>query len=477
MSTRTPRWLLTSVLTAAALLAVPAIASDPAPGGSAAMPTGDQLMYTTYFYTAGEAIVHGYEDNTSVRVVSMESGTPVWTGTVDAGKTALVPTGRGTFGFLSDKKAGILVGTPSSCTVVGYWLRDRDGEHRSNHFYGQLPSAPSGATDRVVVWGVGQNTSFSIRDLTTDQALHTGTVTSGQRYVMDREAMSGLHGHVLDIRSETPDIMVQVYQDEGFTVPATSGRGMGREFLTWVGDITNGVNDLNIVSYYADANVSVFDLDSEEMLWQGTVPEGGVHTLTMANRFVRVVSDDQVQVIVAPYAHYEATYAEHHFGMGIEGGPIDTDFMLPTTTELWIFSYYGDNAVTVTDISTGEQVWTGTMTAGSVTGLQPGHGFYRVKATRGSSVMGGAASCGAEYSPAAGMFKVDEALLAAVIEIREHRVREAEATGVTLTRDQINAPLNDAELYQVTESVRAATGNKGYSAPEAAERLDSMVTK
>jgi len=202
-----------------------------------------------------------------------------------------------------------------------------------------------------------------------------------------------------------------------------------------------------------------------------------VHTLTMKNRFVRVASDNEVQVIVAPYAHYTGTYAEHHFGMGIEGGPIDTDFMLPTTTELWIFSYYGDNAVTVTDIASGEQVWTGTMAAGSVTGLQPGHGFYRVRATRGTSVMGGAASCGAEYSPAAGMFKVDEALLAAVVEIREQRVREAARDGRTLTHEEINAPLDDRELYQVTESVRAATGNASYSAPEAAERLDSMVTK
>jgi len=477
MSTRTLSWLLTSVLTTAALLAAPAVAADPAPGASAAMPTGDRLMYTTYFYTAGEAIVHGYEDGTSVRIVSMQSGTPVWSGTVDAGKTALVPTGPGTFAFFSDKKASILVGTPSSCTVVGYWLRDRDGEHRSSHFYGQLPSSPSGATDRLVVWGVGPDTSFTIRDLTADRMLHTGSVHSGQRYVMDRAGMSGLHGHVLDIRSETPDIMVQVYQDEGFTVPSTSGRGMGREFLTWVGDITNGVNDLNIVSYYADANVSVVDLDSEEVLWRGRVPEGGVHTLTMANRFVRVASDSEVQVIVAPYAHYTGTYAEHHFGMGIEGGPIDTDFMLPTTTELWIFSYYGDNAVTVTDISTGEQVWSGMMTAGSVTGLQPGHGFYRVKASRGTSVMGGAASCGAEYSPAAGMFKVDEALLAAVIEIREHRVREAAKDGRTLTHEEINAPLDEGELLRVTESVRAATGNASYSAPEAAERLDSMVTR
>lgn len=472
------RIALLATIAAATLAAAPSGATDEAAtANGTAQPTGSKLMYTTYFYTAGEAIVHGYEDDTSVRILSMATSQPVWTGTVGAGQTVTVPTGPGTFGFLSDKKASILVGTPSSCTVVGYWLRDEDGEHRSRHFYAQLPAGQGGSTDRLVVWGVGEPTQVTIRDLTTGSTVHTGKVSPGQRFEIPKGQLDGLRSHVLDIRAASDEVMVQVYQDEGFTVPATSGAGMGREFVTFVGDITNGVNDLNVVSYYGEATVNVIDIDTEEVIWHGTIPSGSVHTLTMANRYVRVTSDQQVQVIVAPFAHYTGQYAEHHFGMGIEGGAIDTDFMLPTTTELWVFSYYADNHVSVVDIESGETVWAGDMVAGSVTGLKPGHGFYRVRSNHGISVMGGALSCGAEYSPAGGMFKVDEALLAAVIEIREQRQAEAAKEGKVLSHDEIYAPLSDVELEYATQSVRSKTGNAAYSAPEAQQRLDSMVTE
>src|SRR4051794_33851286 len=31
-----------------------------------------ELTYTTYFYTAAEAIIHGFENDTKVRIISME---------------------------------------------------------------------------------------------------------------------------------------------------------------------------------------------------------------------------------------------------------------------------------------------------------------------------------------------------------------------------------------------------------------------
>src|SRR5688572_30798804 len=69
------------------------------------------LMYTTYFYTAAEAVVHGYAADTKVRIVSLERNGTIWEGTVGIGETKTVQTGKGVFGFLSDKKASILVGT------------------------------------------------------------------------------------------------------------------------------------------------------------------------------------------------------------------------------------------------------------------------------------------------------------------------------------------------------------------------------
>ena len=102
-------------------------------------------MYTAYFYTAGEAVIHGYEDTTKVRVVSLEKRGTIWEGVVNAGDTRVVSTGQGVFGFIADKKATILVGTPTSCTVVGYFLKDQNGSFKSNRFFAQLPTGAGGA--------------------------------------------------------------------------------------------------------------------------------------------------------------------------------------------------------------------------------------------------------------------------------------------------------------------------------------------
>ncbi len=111
----------------------PAVAPRPDPVTKIAR---DDRMYTTYFYTAAEAVVHGYEKDTQVRIVSLadpatqrKAGT-IWQGTVGVGETKLVPTGPGVFGLLSDKKAAILVGTPvglhfafdsRACRLVEAW--------------------------------------------------------------------------------------------------------------------------------------------------------------------------------------------------------------------------------------------------------------------------------------------------------------------------------------------------------------------
>ena len=58
---------------------------------------------------------------------------------VGPGDTRVVQTGQGVFGVIADKKATILVGTPTSCTVVGYYLKDEKGSFKSKHFFAQLP--------------------------------------------------------------------------------------------------------------------------------------------------------------------------------------------------------------------------------------------------------------------------------------------------------------------------------------------------
>ncbi|MBI1832067.1 MAG: hypothetical protein HYR84_11520, partial [Planctomycetes bacterium] len=112
-----------------------------------------QLTYTTYFYTASEAVIHGFENDTKVRIISMEKKGTVYEGTIGRMQTKTVPTGKGVFSFIANKKASILVGTPTSCAAVGYWLRDQDGNFRAKHLFALTPQGHSHSADcRIVVW-------------------------------------------------------------------------------------------------------------------------------------------------------------------------------------------------------------------------------------------------------------------------------------------------------------------------------------
>ncbi len=426
-------------------------------------------LYTTYFYTAGEAIVHGYEAGTKVRVVSMQKRGTIWEGTVNAGETRLVQTGQGVFGFMADKKATILVGTPSSCTVVGYFLKDETGSFKSRHFYAQLP-ANAGVSEHFTIWAYEAS---NVQVLVNGKHVKSLELPAGGFYDFAGEELGKLAGRTVEVKSTNQGVAAQVYYDEGFMVPADNGRGSGKRFMTYVGTLTTGENDLNVLAQGLDANVKVRDLKTNKTIFEGLVKRGAIKTLTLKGVFVEVTSDVPVNAVVAAFEHYKGGYAEHHFQTGLEGSGIENDFLMTTSGELWIFSYFSDNEITVEDARTGKQVFKGKANAGQVHGLTPGFGLFRVKGTKGISVMGGASSCGADYSPAGSMFAVDEALFHVIAQVKDERIKAAEASGRKLSDKELNAPLSQSE-YQRYAPAAASPATKSLSLDEVNERAAQL---
>ncbi|MBL8957065.1 MAG: hypothetical protein JNK82_40200 [Myxococcaceae bacterium] len=429
------------------------------------------LQYTTYFYTAGEAIVQGYEAGTKVRIVSLEKKGTIWQGEVGAGDTKVVATGKGVFGFIADKKATILVGTPTSCTVVGYFVKDEKGAFRSNRFFAQLP-AGGGSAQHFVLWAYDAS-NVSLWKPGAKEPFKSAELPAGGFLDVTGNELAAIAGQNIEVRSSGKGVAAQVYYDEGFMVPADNGRGSGKRFRVYVGPLTNQVNDLNVIAQGSDANITVRDLKAKKVLFEGKVPKGGIKTLTLSDKFVEVTSDVAVNAVVAGFEHYKAGYAEHHFQTGLEGSGIENDFMVTTSGELWLFSYFTDNVVTVTDTATGKNVFSGTLQAGAVRGLQPGFGLFKVKGTKGLSVMGGASTCGADYSPAGGMFAVDEAMFEVIAQVREERIREAAAQGKTLNEAQLQAPMTGDEWKRNASKVAPAAA-RPMSLEEANERAATI---
>lgn len=462
----------------------PAIAPKPAPKPEPApvVVASDGRMYTTYFYTASEAVVHGYEKDTKVRIVSLsdpatkrQAGT-IWEGTVNVGETKLIPTGAGVFGLLSDKKAAILVGTPSSCAVVGYFVKDQDGHYRSNRFFTQLPSSAQMGGERVIVWAY-EDADVVIRNPKTQKVIVEKSLQAGGRLELDRELVGPLGNQVVEIVSSKSTVAVQVYYDQGFIVPSVDGRGAGTDFYTFAGHLTAGSNDLDIIANDKDAKVTVTDLDSKKVLFEGKLAAGKIKTLELKDQYVRVTSDKAVQVVVAAFERNGNGYAEHHFGTGREGGGIDNDFEVTTSGGLWLFSYFAANPIMVTDTKTGKKVFEGKLDAGSGHELAPGGGLYRVHAAKGISVMGGASSCGADYSPAAGMFAVDDAMLKVIQQVTAARIEEARAQGITMTPEAAAAAPVSAGEWQRYAPAAKASGGYRMSLDEANERIETVKKK
>ena len=449
-----------------ALLLLAGVASE-APEKAAEKPASKPPLYTTYFYTAGEAIVHGYEDGTKVRVVSMEKRGTIWEGTVKAGETRLVQTGQGVFGFMADKKATILVGTPSSCTVVGYFFKDENGSFKSTHFFGQLPNN-AGPREHFTIWAY--EASF-VKVLVDGKEVKSVELPAGGFYDFHGAELQKLAGRTVELKATNKGVAAQVYYDEGFMVPADNGRGSGKRFMTYVGTETTGENDLNVIAQGLDANVKVRNLKTNATLFEGKVKKGGLKTLTLKDVFVEVTSDVPVNAVVAGFEHFKGGYAEHHFQTGLEGAGIENEFLMTTSGELWVFSYFSGNEITVEDARTGKQIFKGSANAGQVHGLKPGFGLFRVKGSKGLSVMGGASTCGADFSPAGSMFAVDEALIHVVAQVRDERIKAAEASGRKLTDQELNAPMTAREYD--TYAPKAAAGPvpaKSLSLDEANER-------
>ena len=376
------------------------------------------------------------------------------------------------FGLLSDKKAAILVGTPSSCAVVGYFVKDQEGRFRSNRFFTQLPGTIYAGSERLVVWAY-EPADVTIRATKTQTQLAQASLQAGGRLELDAKTLAQLRNGMLEIASTKSAVAVEVYYDEGFIVPSVTGSGTGTDFYAFVGAITQGTNDLDLVGLGEAAHATVIDVDNGKTLFDGEVTARGIHSVNLANRYVRVRSDKPIQVGVAAFEHDGAGYAEQHFATGTEGGGIDNDFEVTTSGSLWLFSYFDHNAITITDAH-GTQVFASTLDAGNGHGIAPGVGLYRVHSTKGMSVMGGSSACGADYSPAAGMFAVDEAMLQVIAQVTQERIETAHMRGITLTPAAAAAPpITDTEWRKYGAPAKAK-GYSGMTVDEANERATKL---
>ena len=87
--------------------------------------------------------------------------------------------------------------------------------------------------------------SLEVRAPKQEKLIKKATLKKGEALTLIRELDVAV-GATLELVASKGTFTAQAYWDEGFTVPADNGSAGGKSFHTFVGSVTNGVNDLNV---------------------------------------------------------------------------------------------------------------------------------------------------------------------------------------------------------------------------------------
>ena len=357
--------------------------------------------YPTYVFTHSEIVLFSYANGTSLRV-SNESGRTIWRGRLDAGQYRQLRPGSGVYYVVGSHPYATLVGDPTRGGVLGYYALDQHGLGTSHLFYtyqsegaGGLFGMPEGAR-AFVVFAYQDNTQVTIKETDTGNVVWQGTLNDGEaHFEFDLS-------HIFLTVEATQPVSALSYTDQGYYVPADDGKFIGRKFYTWAGNAGNWTHDLNVIAYHDNTSVTINNHETGEVLWQGTLDTGQIHTLPNVNqRLLSIETSEPVAVSVSPTISYAEKYAHMLFAQDDTGMGIGRKFYYPTIggARLQIFAYEDAAAIEVRDAD-GVIAYQGVLNRGESATLDSIQTLYTINSTQAiASLMDWGDQAGANFAP------------------------------------------------------------------------------
>ncbi len=357
-------------------------------------PLPDSGSFETYVLTNQNIIIFSYEDNTNCQIRNSENST-VWAGTLNMNQTQLYYSGTGVFKVITDKKVSVLVGDPIRQDCYGWYAVDQNNRAVSTKLLTYFtPNVMSGS--EFIVFAYEDSTKVYVRNNATSEIIASGVIDSAE--VLRCPASSNIPVRV----EANKGVSALTYSDQGYWVPARNGTFSGRLFHTWIGNVGPWTNDLTVCSYYEGTNVKITHTEDGDILWESSLDDGDVHTVTAPNQLVTIESDKDVTCLVAPFTSYTATYYRLYIGMDKWGEGIGTKFYHPTISgaQLYIFSFADANTVWVYDQVDNSLVWSGTLGSGDYDSLTALNTVYRIESEEPVSIYDAWGDiAGADFAP------------------------------------------------------------------------------
>lgn len=356
--------------------------------------------YLSYFYTFDEAILFSYSNSTYFIVKNSVGGT-VWNGTLDSGNHMHLTPGEGIYSVKASQPYTILVGAAQTQNVVGYYTIDVNGKGTSKDIYTYIPP-PNHlyAKSKFTIFAYSNNTDVKITDASTKATLWQGKLNQSQHFSQDLSNATWQNKYV-HIQSTYP-VSALCYLDQGFIVPSSTGLFTGTTFYTFVSNITNGNNELNVIGYNNDAWVTISNTESQVLIWNGTLNQGETHSEVFTKQtYLTVTSNRNIAVTVDPYQTWPLMYQAALYAADSNGTLIGKQFF--TTARgggyLYVFAYHDSTHVTVTDQTTHSLIWNGTLNEMQFYTKTVSHSTYCVTSDKEVALLQGYGEWSAMFAP------------------------------------------------------------------------------
>ncbi|MBX3043687.1 MAG: T9SS type A sorting domain-containing protein [Candidatus Kapabacteria bacterium] len=366
------------------------------PGMSKKNKDADELQslnpYATTVFTFNDIVVFSYFDNTQIEVYN-SANVLVSSFTIDLDEYKVLTVAEGIYRVVGNKSYSVLVGDPISTYVLGYYAVNENGYGLSTKLNTYIPTLYS--TDKFLIFAYQDNTEYTLKNLTTGVTISAGVLNAGQWY-----EYSG-RGVFVSVTANKP-VSALSYNDQGYMVPSNNGSFAGTKFYSYVGTVGGWTNGIIMTSYHNDNNITVRNLQTNAIIWQGNLNEGQVHAIpTNQQIFFSVESDKNITLGNHPYAGWNCCYAylTRHIDNG--GFGIGTLFYVPTIANRFdVFSFEDNNNVVITRMDNNQVIFNGNLNEGQGYSFTSVKAVYKVESQKNISVVtSNSGNAGADFMP------------------------------------------------------------------------------
>ena len=356
--------------------------------------------FKSTFYTPGETLLFSYQNDTYF-IIKNSADNLIWNGTLQEAQTKQLTLTEGVYFAFASKPYTLLAGDAQNQTVVGYYALDMYGKATSTKLYTYIPKRDSlYSQSSFIIFSYSNTNKIKVTDTQNKSVMWQGTLNDGQHFSQDLTNTTWQNKTVA-IESTYP-VSALCYLDQGFLVPSSTGLFTGNLFYTYTGNITNGNNDLNVIAYRNQTQVTISNSVTKTAIWSGTLNEGEVHSQVLnTSTYITVTSNQSVAVSVDPYPSWPIMYQAALYAADAKGGLIGTQFF--TTARgggyLRIIPNENDTKITVVDQATHAIVWSGQLSEMSTYKLTTTHTIYNITSDKPVAVLQGYGEWSALFTP------------------------------------------------------------------------------